>query len=322
MDEKNIYRAACDDASITPPIFLQPWWLDAACGPDTWDVSLVVKADGVHAALPYKVRRSRGMRILSQPPLTPYLGPWIRKTGAERNAEYSRQMELMSALIDGLPRRLNYLQMWSPDITNWLPFYWRGFEQTTRYTYVLDDLSDEELLWGGLKAGTRTKIRKAESQGIKVVADASIEEFLSLNRMTYARQGLDQPYSDEYVMRLDAAGQNRNSSQILIARDAQGRPHAGLYLVWDRDSAYCLMSAGDPDLRSSGAASLCVWEAIKLTSTVSACFNLQGSMIEPVEQFVRGFGGRQVPYFRVFRYSSKAIQDGCSRDRTSVMDDV
>ncbi|MGH3457719.1 GNAT family N-acetyltransferase [Aeromicrobium sp.] len=309
MDDQHIYRGACDDESITPPIFLQPWWLDAACGPNAWDVSLAVKADGVHAALPYFQRRARGLRLLTQPALTPYLGPWILETGAERNAEYSRQNELMSALIDGLPRRLNYVQKWSPTITNWLPFYWRGFEQTTRYTYMLDDLSDEERLWRGLTGSTRREIRKAESRHqMTASADATLDELLSLNVMTFARQGLDQPYSTEYVERLDAACQKHDCRRIIIARDSQGRPHAGVYVVWDRDSAYYLMGAGDPDLRSSGAASLCMWEAIRSASTVSKSFNFEGSMIEPIERFFRGFGARQTPYFQVSRFSSKAIR--------------
>ena len=311
MDDKAIYRRACDEEFITPPIFLQPWWLDTACGPSAWDVSLAIKADGVHAALPYFERRVRGVRLLAQPPLTPFLGPWMRTTGGERNADYSRQKELLSALIDGLPSRLNYTQTWSPDMTNWLPFYWRGFEQTTRYTYVLDDLSDEERLWRDLKGSTRTDIRKAESRhGMTASFDSSLDEFLSLNLMTFARQGLEQPYTTEYVESLDAACQTRQCRQIIIARDSHGRPHAGVYLVWDRGSAYYLMGAGDPDLRHSGAASLCMWEAIRFASAVSKCFNFEGSMIEPIERFFRSFGARQTPYFRVSRFSSKVVRTG------------
>lgn len=309
MDSKSVYRSACDDGSIAPPVFLEPWWMDAACGPNAWDVSLAVKADGVHAALPYVQRRTRGMRVLSQPSMTPFLGPWMRPTSAGRNAEYSRQKELMTELIDGLPSRSNYVQTWSPDITNWLPFSWRGFEATTRYTYILDGLSDEEGLWKGLTGSTRREIQKAESRhGLTLAEDASIEEFLALNQRTFERQGLDRPFSAEYVMRLDAAGATRNRRKIILARDPQGRPHAGAYVVWDRNSAYYLLGAGDPDLRTSGGASLCLWEAIRFASTVSACFNFEGSMIEPIERFFRGFGARQVPYFRVTRFSSKAVR--------------
>ena len=32
-------------------------------------------------------------------------------------------------------------------ITNWLPFYWQGFNQTSYYTYLLEELSDLEKIW-------------------------------------------------------------------------------------------------------------------------------------------------------------------------------
>ena len=30
-------------------------------------------------------------------------------------------------------------------MTNWLPFYWAGFEATVRYTYRLNDLRPDKL---------------------------------------------------------------------------------------------------------------------------------------------------------------------------------
>lgn len=41
----------------------------------------------------------------------------------------------MNYFIDNLPK-FDYFNMnFHYSITNWLPFYWRGFKQTTRYTY-------------------------------------------------------------------------------------------------------------------------------------------------------------------------------------------
>ena len=35
-------------------------------------------------------------------------------------------------------------------------------------------------------------------------------------------------------------------------------------------------------------------------------FDFEGSMLEPVEHFVRGFGGRQTPFFSVWKAGVKA----------------
>jgi hypothetical protein len=92
--------------------------------------------------------------------------------------------------------------------------------------------------------------------------------------------------------------------RIFVARDPAGRPHAGVYLVWDEGSAYYLMGGGDPEVRGSGATSLCLWHAIRFASTVTASFDFEGSMIEPVERLFRAFGAEQTPYFAVSRINS------------------
>ena len=58
------------------------------------------------------------------------------------------------------------------------------------------------------------------------------------------------------------------------------------------------MSARDPGAsRPAGANTLLYWEAIRLAAEVSRVFDFEGSMVEPIEHYFRGFGGRQTPYF-------------------------
>ena len=101
---------------------------------------------------------------------------------------------------------------------------------------------------------------------------------------------------------------NAMREKILIAEDEQGRRHAGVYIVWDNTSAYYLMGGGDPDLRNSGATSLCMWEAIQFASTVTQRFDFEGSMMEPVEKFFRAFGATQTPYFSISKTPSRLLK--------------
>lgn len=308
MSERAAYRELCS-TEVSLPLFLQAWWLDATCGEDGWDVVVARKGTDIHAALPFRRRKVRGFRILSQPKLTQFLGPWIRETGAKKANDYSRQKELMTALIDALPDHDHYQQNWSPRIGNWLPFHWKGFSQTTSYTYVLNDLSDETQLWAGLRENIRREIRRAENRaGITVVDAAPLDDFLKLNALTFARQQKAPPYSEDYVRRLDAACTAHGCRRVFMAQDAEGRMHAGAYIVWDSNSAYYLIGGGDPELRNSGATSLCMWHAIRFASGVTQKFDFEGSMIEPVERFFRAFGAEQTPFFRVTRTPSRLMR--------------
>ena len=88
---------------------------------------------------------------------------------------------------------------------------------------------------------------------------------------------------------------------MLFACDESGRVHAVAYVVWDDAAAYYLMGGGDPELRTSGASSLLMWEAILRARNVTDVFDFEGSMLRPVERFFRAFGGRQIPYLQVSR---------------------
>ena len=116
------------------------------------------------------------------------------------------------------------------------------------------------------------------------------------------------PYSENLVENLDAACCERDCRKIWIAEDDRGRQHAGVYVVWDGNSAYYLMGGGDPELRNSGATSLCMWAAIRHAATVTQCFDFEGSMIEQVERFFRGFGAVQKPYFNIKKTPSKLLR--------------
>lgn len=307
MDDKAAYRALCeDDTSL--PLFLQAWWLDATCGDNGWNVALVRNGGGIQAALPYQIKRVRGFTVVSQPALTQFLGPWLSRSEAKKANDYGRQKDLMSALIAALPSYDHYVQNWSPGITNWLPFYWNGFSQSTNYTYILRDLGDEALLWTQLRDNIRKEIRKAQSRFSITVAEGDLETFQRLNTMTFARQGKTPPYSNAYLERLDAACASRGRRRILIARDKDGGVHAGAYIVWDTNSAYYLIGGSDPALRNSGAMSLCLWEAIRFAAGVTKAFDFEGSMIEPIERFFRAFGAEQTPYFRVTRTPSRVLR--------------
>ena len=79
-----------------------------------------------------------------------------------------------------------------------------------------------------------------------------------------------------------------------------------LYVVWDERTMYALMSARNREVEPAGANTLLYWEAIRLAAEVSRVFDFEGSMVEPIEHYFRGFGGRQTPYFCVTKAGLRA----------------
>ena len=309
MENKIIYCNLCSD-NTDMPVFFQPWWLDIVCGDnENWDVALVKKSGDVIAVHPYYIKRKFGFVRLLQPPLTQFLGPFfITPIQGKYGKILSRQNKVMAMLYEQLPRFDQYQQNWSPQITNWLYWYWKGFEQTTRYTYVLKNIESETDIWSGFHENIRREIRKARSRyHLKIIETQNIDEFIELNRKTFERQNLSIPYNESVIRRLDSACVEHKCRKIFTAVDEKGILYAAVYIVWDQQSAYYLMGGSVSELRNSGAMSLCLWEAILFCSNVTQSFNFEGSMIKSIEYYFRSFGTEQIPYSMVKKIPSKIL---------------
>lgn len=305
---KTLYRELCANEDLIP-LFSKDWWLDAVVGIDRWDVALVFRDGEIIASMPYIIKNRFGLQLCTLPELTQYLGPWIKPSQAKYAKMLGQQKDVMTDLIDQLPGFDYFLQNWDYKQTNWLPFYWKGFQQTTNYTYVIDDMSSLDLVWSNFQENIRREIRKAENRHNLIFLDnPSIEDFIQLNKKVYERLNVKSPHSEQLIIDLDKACAQRNARKIFIAVDEDGRPHAGVYLVWDKNSAYYLLGGSDPKLRNSGAKSFCMWEAIRFASTVTKEFNFEGSMIEPVERYVRGFGAKQKLVFNISKTPSLLLR--------------
>jgi hypothetical protein len=239
------------------------------------------------------------------PPLTQTLGPWLAPVDGKYPRRLETERKLVAELIELLPPFDVFRQSFSTTMTDWLPFYWAGFQATVNYTYRIEDLSDLDRVQSDFQDHVRRCIRKAR-RTVEVVHDFPLDELLRLDEQGYARQGRSAPHSRRLVQRLDAACAARGARRILGAVDARGRTHAALYVVWDDRTLYALVNARDHELQMAGSNTLLYFEAIRLASEVSRVFDFEGSMLKPVERYFRGFGGRQVPYFCITKARARA----------------
>lgn len=303
---KERYAEFCRNADHMP-IFNQDWWLDAVCSPENWDVVLVEKGGRIQGALPFFFKSRFGRRWITMPPLTQTMGPYLNyPNGQKYEKRLAFEKDVVGQLIEALPPVLSYHQHLSPALTNWLPYYWRGYHASPRITYIIPDLRDLDTVWDGTRANIRTDVRKAREQ-VTVVEDGDLEILLHLNRMTFQRQDRSLPYDADLVRHIDAECKKRDCGRLFLARGEDERWHAGIYVVWNRHSAHYILGGGDPELRSSGATSLLIWQAIQFAAEVSQKFDFEGSMLPGVERFCRAFGAHQVPYLSIRRTHSRLL---------------
>ena len=285
-------------------IFSSPEWLEAV-SPGNWDYLLLEKKNSIRACMPIiKIIKYR-FSVLNMPPLTQSLGVLLPSEEGKYAEVLSRDIKRMNELLAQLPSFSYFLQRFHPSFKNWLPFYWNGFKQTTRYTYIIQDLTNIDNVWNGFRSNIRQEIRKAEKKLIINQSD-DLDALIFCIKSTFKRHGgLD--FNFKALERIFQTCNNLDSGKIFLARNKNGDLCGGVYIVWDNKSSYYL-SGGSPDqYRTTGVMSFLLWEAIKFSSEVTKQFNFEGSMIKPIERFFRAFGAKQIPYFEISKSNSNFI---------------
>src|SRR6056297_1016426 len=79
-------------------IFEQPWWLDAVA-PGQWESIEIKKGDQVVARMPYVIKKKMGLKMITMPPLTQTLGPWLVSSTAKYAKRLAHQKDLMFSII-------------------------------------------------------------------------------------------------------------------------------------------------------------------------------------------------------------------------------
>ncbi|KZZ72023.1 hypothetical protein A3765_13570 [Oleiphilus sp. HI0130] len=307
MSNRERYEKFCDSQKDVS-VFSQSWWLDVVCGSSNWDVALVEKGGQIKASLPYYKRNVKGSIYLQRPPITPFLGPSIvYPEGQTYSKRLSWEKEVLDTLFEQLPEFVFFEQHFSPGFKNWLPLYWKGFQQTTRYTYVIDAKGFDDYLAELLPSTRRRRVKKANALGIKVYESDDIETFFALNKKTFARQGVKVPYSWELVKNLYSEGKKRSSVRLFFA-SLEGKVIAAGFYVFDKHCVYYLMGGIDPEVTDVGAMDLIQLKGIELALNSERQFDFEGSMMPSIEKYFRSFGAIQRPYFEISKTNSKLLK--------------
>lgn len=289
------YRDLCENEKSIP-LFAKDWYLDAVCGEDGWDVVTVEQNNEIVAALPYKKYNRYGFKGMCQPALTPRLGVWIKyPKGQKYITKLDYEKNINFKLIDNMPNVDFFYQNFSCSFTNWLPFYWRGFKQTTKYSYLLECNEDLQIIFDNLDKKTRRHIKKAQSF-VDIYEDDNIELLYNIQKMTFERQNLPSPFTLEFLRKFDDKLKTNNARKIFVAKDKQNNIHTVSYIAWDENIVYGLMTGNNTNFRNSGANSLVLWHIINYAKANNKGYDFCGSVIEPIESFCRGFGLKQTPY--------------------------
>jgi hypothetical protein len=304
---KERYRKLCEEKNL--PLFMQAWWFDAVCKPEgkEWNVFLAEEKGEITGAMPYSITKKFGFKFIVTPRGAQYNGIWINYPGEMKlHKRYSFEKQVIDNLIDQLEtlKISYYSQNFHPSFTNWQPFYWRGFKQTTRYTYPITDLSNLETVFNDFSSAKQRHIKK-ENTDLTVDFSLSVDEFYDFHQQCLQQKKAKIEYSRNLILSVYNESVKRGQGKIITLKDKNNNILSSIFVVWDKNAAYASVYAFNPQSNSDGASTKMFWEAIKFVANKTKAFDFEGSMIEGVAQSYQQFATKQVPYFNISNTYSK-----------------
>jgi Acetyltransferase (GNAT) domain len=301
--------------ALTPTVFHEEWWLDAATG-GNYSVVEVAASGKVVGRLPFLLRARFGLTGIWTPPLTHFLGPGIDAGSGSRNSRFLRRMEITRELIQKLPRSSWQCIRCHRDTTDVIAFQEQSFKTYAQFTHEIAPGPIEDL-WRQMRDKTRNVIRRA-SEELRIEELHDVEEFIRAYQSHLASRQVRNTLDFSAARRVLAAALERNRGRILAARDANREIVAANFCAWDNDASY-YVACTRSESAGNGANSLLLWEAIQHAALRGLVFDFAGLGGNGSVLHYAGFGATVGTRFVAVR--AKGIGRVVARARVLLMDD-
>lgn len=285
---------------------MQAWWLDAA-SKENWDVIFAKIHDEIVGFFVFSYQKKLGKTIVTNLPLTQYSGPFIfYPTNLNKSEIHSFENKVYTSIIDKLnSKNIDFIEInCHHSFKNWQQFFWSGYKQTTKYTYILENISNKETLLKEMSYSQRAKRIKKAGNDYYFSLDLSAEDFYDFYKSNL--KDLDKTifYSKDFFLELYNAAKKRNKGQIISIYSKENELLAALWTIWDSEFAYNIIMTSDKKKKCSEGTTLLIWETIDFLKDKTKNYDFEGSMIKGVALRNQSYGATPIAYHCISKSNS------------------
>lgn len=279
-------------SSGEPYLYAAPWWLDAACGPEQWDIhAFQDEQENNIGFLPYHNAMIRGMKAIINPPLT----QWLPVLKATQSAQI--QVEKFLEAISGysiLDISLKHEQGRSVTL--------RGFRVNYKYSFIIPPYKNINDVKSKYNEGLRRNLKEAD-QKYTVTETDDIKTFLLLCISTYQQRNIKVPAWVESKIPAVYRELMRHKKGRMEFALLDETPVAGVLTGWDNHSGYYLAGGRAPGEGLASAHALLLDRAITNACEHRRAFDFEGSMNPGIANFFQSFGAIPDPYIQIRKFN-------------------
>lgn len=281
-------------------LYHHPAYLDVVA--PGWQGIEVRRDNALLAIMPLHTKQKASYTYALQPSFSQYWGICLAHEPKGNDYKlFSHRRKVGKAIVEAVPADVRwFLQGFAPEYDYPHPWHWAGYELRTRYTYRLDLAHGFGAVEQGFGSDTRYDVRKAQGAGLSVSEESDTQALMALVRENAASgKVLLKPHEEELLPKLTEMLLGQGLGKLYGVRGGDGSLQGMALVGTFAGKSFYLFSAQSPAHASGGGMTLLLSEAIRHACQTDKIFDFEGSMIEGIEGFFRGFGGRPVPYLMI-----------------------
>jgi len=269
----------CIAKSINGIIYAYSWYLDIVC--QDWEA--LVYGD-YEMVMPLTQNRKYGFNYLYQPFFTQQLGIF---------SSNKIDQSLIKLFLEAIPSKYKFIEINLNKYNDIEKL--DGFEIRKNTTYELDLIHNYEDIFRKYKKNNIRNIRKAIENKISIVNGLKPEEILDLVNSSGIFPGMNKK-GIEKLHRLIRAAISYKTGYLYGAYNQSNALCAAGFFVFSNQKACFILSVSSKDGKTQSAMFLLVDEFIKDFSGQNMILDFEGSNIEGIARFYKGFGAKAFNY--------------------------
>lgn len=269
----------CIAKSINGIVYAYSWYLDIVC--PYWEALIYGDYESV---MPLTQNQKYGVPYLFQPFFTQQLGIF----------SFNKiDKQLIQSFINSIPKKFKFIEI-NLNKYNQLEEL-DGYKTKLNKNFELDLIENYEDIFRKYKKNNIRNIRHAIQNKVSIIKGLMPNEILDLVKTNNKIPGLKEGHLN-MLRRLIAAALRYKSGYLYGAYTPQNMLCAVGFFVYSNNKACFILSVASEEGKDLRAMFLIIDEFIKDFSNRNMILDFEGSNIESIARFYRGFGANQFHY--------------------------
>ncbi len=272
----------CINTAVNGIVYAYAWYLDIVSF--GWDA--LVMGD-YEAVMPIPAKKKYGIHYLYQPRYTQQLGVFTRGVLDE---------ELVNKFFYHIPKRFKVIDL---NLSSYNKLAHPKFSIKPKVTYELDLIRSYRKIYADFNANTKRNIKRSRKHNLSVSKHISLKDFLSLLKETKGKElNLE---SLNILRRIIPFTIRYNLGTTYGAYDEKNNLVAVAYIVKSNNKAIYHLAASNERGKEMRAMFGIIDSFIFENAEKNLTLDFEGSMVDSIARFYRGFGATPVQYLNARR---------------------